>query len=79
MEAKKSVTGINLLTRLTREGGVTWQNDNETPYLTSVLFSQQAQFLVQFFSTQKRVNCDKTDFATKQRKLRHNRFCDKTA
>ena len=37
-----------------------------------LLFSPQAQFLVQFFSTQKRVNHDKTDFATKQRKLRQN-------
>ena len=36
------------------------------------LFSPQAQFLVQLFSTQKRVNRDKTDFATKQRKLRQN-------
>ena len=25
------------------------------------------------------VNCDKTGFATKQRKLQQNRFCDKTA
>ena len=41
------------------------------------LFSPQAQFLVQLFSTQKRVNRNKTDFATKQRKLRQNRFCNK--
>ena len=40
------------------------------------LFSPQAQLLVQLFSTQKRVNCDKPDFATKQRKLRQNRFCN---
>ena len=41
------------------------------------LFSPQAQFLVQLFSTQKRVNRNKTDFATKQRKVRQNRFCNK--
>ena len=40
-------------------------------------FSPQAQFLVQLFSTQKRVNRDKTDFATKQHKLRQNRYCNK--
>ena len=34
-------------------------------YLIFVFFSPQAQFLVKFFSTQKRVNQDKTDFATK--------------
>ena len=38
-------------------------------YLIFVFFSPQAQFLVQFFSTQKSVNRNKTDFATKQRKL----------
>ena len=37
-------------------------------YLIFVFFSPQTQFLVKFFSTQKRVNRDKTDFATKQRK-----------
>ena len=37
-------------------------------YLIFVIFSPRAQFLAQFFSTQKRVNRDKTDFATKQRK-----------
>ena len=38
-------------------------------YMIFVLFSPQAQFFAHFFSTQKRVNRDKTDFATKQRKL----------
>ena len=33
--------------------------------------------LAQFFSTQKRVNCDKNYFVTKQRKLPQNRFCNK--
>ena len=47
-------------------------------YLIFVFFSPQAQSLVQFFSTQKRVNRDKTDFATKQRKLRQYRFSNKT-
>ena len=37
-------------------------------YMIFVLFSPRAQFFAQFFSTQKRVNRDKTDFATKQRK-----------
>ena len=37
-------------------------------YLIFVLFSPRTKFLVQFFSTPKRVNRDKTDFATKQRK-----------
>ena len=35
-------------------------------YLIFVLFSPQTQFLAQFLSTPKRVNHDKTDFATKQ-------------
>ena len=39
------------------------------PYLIFVLFSPQTKFLAQFFSTPKRANSDKTDFATKQRKL----------
>ena len=39
-----------------------------TPYLIFVLFSPQTNFLIQLFSTPKRVNSDKTDFATKQRK-----------
>ena len=39
-----------------------------------VLFSPQAQFLAKFFSTQKRVNRDKTDFATKQRKSQNEQI-----
>ena len=42
-------------------------------------FSPQTEFLVQFFSTQKRVNHDQIDSETKQRKWQQNRFCDKTA
>ena len=38
-----------------------------TSYLSFFLHGHN--FLAQFFSTQKRVNCDKTDFATKQGKL----------
>ena len=38
-------------------------------YLIYVFFSPQVQFLVQFFSTQKRLNRYKTNFATKKRKL----------
>ena len=37
-------------------------------YLIFVLFSPQAKFLTKFFSTPKRVNRNKTDFATKQSK-----------
>ena len=37
-------------------------------YLIFVIFSPRIQFLAQFFSTQKHVNRDKADFATKQRK-----------
>ena len=55
-------------------------------YLIFVLFSPQSQFLAPFFSTPKRVNHDKTDFATKQRKshkrkiLQQNSIkCDKTS
>ena len=47
-------------------------------YLIFVFFPPQAQFLAQLFSTQKCVNRDKTDIATKQRKLRQNKFCNKT-
>ena len=46
-------------------------------YLIFVLFSPHTQFLVKIFSTQKRVNRNKTDFTTKQRKLRQTRFCNK--
>ena len=46
-------------------------------YLIFVIFSPPIQFLAQFFSTQKRVNRDKTDFATKQRESPQNRFCKK--
>ena len=56
------------------------------PYLIFVLFSPQTIFFVQFFSTPKRVNCDKTDFATKQPKLHKREIlqqnsikCDKTS
>ena len=65
-------------------GGVSPQGRSVIAYLIFVFFSPQAQFLVKFFSTQKRVYGDKTDFATKQRKLRQKRFlqqnnfsCDK--
>ena len=54
-------------------------------YLIFVLISPQTKFLAQFFSTPKRVNSDKTDFATKQRKLHKREIlqqnsikCDKT-
>ena len=53
-------------------GGDSAHYDETIPYQTClifVFFSPQAQLLVKFFSTQKRVNRDKTDFATKQRKL----------
>ena len=60
-------------------------NVNLWPYLIFVLSSPQTKFLVQFFSTPKRVNSDKTDFATKQRKLHKREIlqqnsirCDKT-
>ena len=62
------------------------QFGNAQSYLIFVLFSPQTKFLAQFFSTQKRVNSDKTDFATKQRKshkreiLQQNSIkCDKTS
>ena len=55
-------------------------------YLIFVLFSPQTKFLAQFFSTPKRVNRDKTEFAIKQRKshkreiLQQNSIkCDKTS
>ena len=55
-------------------------------YFIFVLFSPQVKFFAQFFSTPKRVNRDKTDFATKQRKshkreiLQQNSIkCDKTS
>ena len=41
-------------------------------------FSPQTKILVQFSSTQQRVNRDRTYFATKLRKLEQNRLCDKT-
>ena len=46
-------------------------------YLIFVIFSPRAQFFAKFFSTQKRVNRTKTDFATKQRKLQKNWFGNK--
>jgi len=48
------------------------------PYLIFVIFSPRVQFLAQFFSTQNHVNRTKTDFATKQRNLQKNWFCNKT-
>ena len=42
-------------------------------------FSPQMQFLVHFFSTQNCVNRNKTDFATKVRKLQQTQFHNKTA
>ena len=55
-------------------------------YLIFVLFSPQSHFLARFFSTPNRVNHDKPDFATKQRKshkrkiLQQNSIkCDKTS
>ena len=51
---------------------------SEDSYLIFVICSPQMQLLVKFFSTQKCVNCDKTDFATKVRKLRQNQFYNKT-
>ena len=48
-------------------------------YLIFVIFSPQRQFVAQFFSTQKCVNCDKTDFATRVRKSQQNQFYNKTA
>ena len=52
---------------------------NSHTYLIFVIFSPQRQFLVQFFSTQKCVNRDKTDFPTKVRKSWQNQFYNKTA
>ena len=49
------------------------------PYLIFVIFSPHTQSLVKFFSTQKCVNRNKTDFATKRRKSQQNQFLDKTA
>ena len=46
-------------------------------YLIFVIFPPRAQFFAKFFSTQKRVNRTKTDFATKQRKLQKNWFGNK--
>ena len=48
-----------------------------------VIFSPRTTFWLYVVSTQilchrKCVNCDKTGFATKQRKLQQNRFCKKT-
>ena len=37
-------------------------------------FLHRRNFWFQLFSTQKRVNCDRTDFTTKQRKLLQSRF-----
>ena len=50
-----------------------------TAYLIFVLFSPHAQFLNEFFSTQKCVNRNKIDFAPIQRKWQQSRFCDKSA
>ena len=48
-------------------------------YLIFVHFSPKTVFLVQFFSTQKRVNRDQIDSATKQRKWQQNSMnCDKS-
>ena len=49
------------------------------PYRIFVIFSPQRQFLVKFFSTQKCVNRDKTDFRTKVRESWQNQFYNKTA
>ena len=46
-------------------------------YLIFVIFPPRVQFLAQFFSTQKRVNCTKKDFATKQRNLQNTDFATK--
>ena len=61
-------------------------DDDDYAYLIFVLFSPQTKILAQFFSTPKRVNSDKTDFATKQRKLHKREIlqqnsikCDKTS
>ena len=51
----------------------------EAAYLIFVIFFPQRQLLVQFFSTQKCVNRDKTDFPTKVRKSWQNQFYNKTA
>ena len=48
----------------------------EPGYITTTAFGVVAQFLAEFFPTQKRVNHDKTDIATK---LRKSRFWNKTA
>ena len=44
-----------------------------------LFFSPQTLFLVNFFSTQKRVNRLKSRFATKQLEWQQKGFCDKTA
>ena len=54
-------------------------NGKSEAYLIFVIFSPRRQFLVQFFSTQKCVNRDKTDFGTKVRKSQQNQFSNKTA
>ena len=45
-------------------------------YLIFVLFIHKHNFWFQLFSTQKRINPDRIDFATKQRKLLRSRFCN---
>ena len=47
-------------------------------YIIFVIFLHMAHFWLQFFSTQKRVNRDKTDFTVKQRKPLINWFGNKT-
>ena len=46
--------------------------------LMSVNFYPLTKFWPQFFSTQKRVNRDNIDFATKHRELKQTCFCNKT-
>ena len=57
----------------TRSGIRAWS------YIIFVIFSPRTKFWAQFFPHRKCVNCDKTGFATKQRKFQKNRFCDKIA
>ena len=59
-----------------------WGTGQEYSYINIIPdiwpFSPRAQFLVKFFSMQKRVIAKKIDSATKQRKLQQNLFCNKT-
>ena len=56
-----------------------WLCDEAETDLIFVIFSPLMQFLDKFFSTQKCVNHDTTDFATQLHKLQKNWFYNKIA